>query len=933
MSVQLVLFPQNYSGYTYTSTAPRNLLADSDYFLSASSSFMNTYTAGNDGNAVINSNPGYNNWRGFYLAGQQAPQRTGGNLILTGQNSNSDNTGVYQKLYNLTVGQNYTVSVVINATVATGVITFGIATRNDTCGGGQISFATPPTPMTYTFFFTAQSQNELFVLQWKEAATGVLNISNIIVSEATGLVGAGGGGLVADPMDGQVIVDLYEETSIPLTLSVDDFKNVAERVQSYSKDFNLPATKRNNQIFDNIYEITRTQTGISFNPYVQTQAILKENGFTIFEGFLRLIEIKEQKGETSYNVNLYSKSIALADILKSKTFASLDISELDHVYNRDNVFNSNQGVLALQNPLTDPDEFAGPVGATTTNVLRYPLCNWNGKIRRQPTNDQINPGGASAGFPAASNEGLATFYRPWIKLKYLIQKIFADAGFTYTSTLFDSSEFSNLYMDFNWGSNNQPSDIDTQARYRYVSGSPSNVATATGTTMIFPDTDYSLNPDPLPTQMNTTTGILTSDRDGLQVYVWNYEIFVKNSTGPGSADIPCLIELVAVQGGVENIVVSHSLNVDIAAACSGSNVATLTLDTGDTLFWRFTDNTASGATGNLIQFYGGSNSRSFVAYQIEGQAIAAQNLLNKHRGKLKQWDFLKDIFTMFNLVTIQDKTNPTNLIIDTYDNTFLNNSDSETFDWTQKVDESTIQIEPLKLKRTVILKYKTDDKDYCAKVFKNACYLYEYGSKRLEGSTAVPADNTNLTGEEKIELKIFSSTVVKPIFADIPEWIAPCIYGANDESSEFQGIDNNPRILYNVTGDVNYTLTSMTFFVGPENGAGANNTSTYQRFSHTSTIPSVSATTKGYNFENEYGLIGIGVPPVDNLFNRFYFNYFDELYNPDTRIVKLSALLSPADIGNFEFYDKIQIKNRLYRVNKIDYKPGALTKLELILIP
>ena len=79
MSVQLVLFPQNYSGYTYTSTAPRNLLADSDYFLSASSSFMNTYTAGNDGNAVINSNPGYNNWRGFYLAGQQAPQRTGGN--------------------------------------------------------------------------------------------------------------------------------------------------------------------------------------------------------------------------------------------------------------------------------------------------------------------------------------------------------------------------------------------------------------------------------------------------------------------------------------------------------------------------------------------------------------------------------------------------------------------------------------------------------------------------------------------------------------------------------------------------------------------------------------------------------------------------------------------------------------------------------------
>jgi hypothetical protein len=29
--------------------------------------------------------------------------------------------------------------------------------------------------------------------------------------------------------DGQVILDLYEDENIPLTLSVDDFKNVAEK--------------------------------------------------------------------------------------------------------------------------------------------------------------------------------------------------------------------------------------------------------------------------------------------------------------------------------------------------------------------------------------------------------------------------------------------------------------------------------------------------------------------------------------------------------------------------------------------------------------------------------------------------------------------------------------------------------------------------------
>ena len=42
-----------------------------------------------------------------------------------------------------------------------------------------------------------------------------------------------------DLADGQVICDLYEDEDIPLSLSIDDFKNVAEKTQSYSKDLSL----------------------------------------------------------------------------------------------------------------------------------------------------------------------------------------------------------------------------------------------------------------------------------------------------------------------------------------------------------------------------------------------------------------------------------------------------------------------------------------------------------------------------------------------------------------------------------------------------------------------------------------------------------------------------------------------------------------------
>ena len=43
--------------------------------------------------------------------------------------------------------------------------------------------------------------------------------------------------------------------------------------------------------------------------------------------------------------------------------------------------------------------------------------------------------------------------------------------------------------------------------------------------------------------------------------------------------------------------------------------------------------------------------------------------------------------------------------------------------------------------------------------------------------------------------------------------------------------------------------------------------------------------------------------------------------------------LSENDISNFEFYDKIMIKNRLFRVDKINYKPDTLSTVELILLP
>ena len=72
--------------------------------------------------------------------------------------------------------------------------------------------------------------------------------------------------------------------------------------------------------------------------------------------------------------------------------------------------------------------------------------------------------------------------------------------------------------------------------------------------------------------------------------------------------------------------------------------------------------------------------------------------------------------------------------------------------------------------------------------------------------------------------------------------------------------------------------------------------------------------------------------PAANLFNLYYAPYYNELYDSNTRVMKLKVNLTPADINSFNFYDTVMIQNQVYRVNMIEYKPNDLSTVEFILI-
>jgi hypothetical protein len=921
MSTQLILYPQNTNGYSYNNVPvfteyisnyqfSSPLTAYQDVNGSASSTSY-TYAVTVAASALFNSG----NWVGFATTSAGHNNQTNQPLLGNGQITFYSSAtpsptrisicGVGQMLTNLTIGQLYRITIDHTGYTPAGSFVIGGtgSGTNNYVGnyGGTSPFVLTPSASGISIQdFTATATNMQLIIAYLDNINANFVVKSISISESPTSVPL----TPTDLSDGQVICDLYQEQDIPLTLSVDDFTNVAEKTQSYSKDFDLPNTKRNNRIFTHIFEITKSISNVyDFNPYVQTKAALKENGVLIFEGSLRLIEIVEKDNEISYNVNLYSETVALADVLKTKTFRDLTnvFTELDHQYNYTNVEASFTGGLVLDFALGS-GSFAGSSGDTTTDVLKYPFVDWTGNIDCTGSKPVI--------------DHISNVYRPFIKLQYIIRNIISEAGYDYTSAFIDSSFFGSLFMDFNWGNGNAPTNV-TNATASGAGSFPENPASPVSN---FATTSYSnieLYSLPLvgnlPALYDTATHQYISNVNSNFVTL-NYSIYFENTDTSSSR----LLEAQILAAGSQ---VAYSGVISIPAFSGVPNPPQflwqgqiqVNLNNTELIEIQFKSDVSNKIRqGEIFSF----NQGTYVQYfsSIVSTNLTSGILLNTLRGDLGQWDFFKSVMTMFNLVTIADPDNPNNILIEPYEDIFGFNPTVVTpsqLDWTYKLDIKDTNLKPLELVRKTIFKYAEDDDDFAFNKYKNSSSGFLYGSQ-----TFIQGDYTLLSGEEEIVAESFAATVIKPIQSNFPNFYAPVIYSGNREEG-FEGFENMPRILIdNGVKSQDYELEGSA-------------RTTYLLMSHTDTVTSNSNDT-----DINFGIcqLLIGFSPTDNLFSTYYAPYYEHLYNPNTRIMTAKVNLTPADINTFKFYDIVTIKNRQFRVNKIDYKPNALSTVEFILL-
>jgi len=910
MSLQLIVYPQFFDGANPLSSTATDVFVDGINFTTVDSSSNTTSFSGTLPQAFIDATSfSVNTWYRFSNTTAEfteSSSQLGGSLGAL----------ILQKLSNLTSAALYDLNINFSINTA-GLKVYQY--NGNVLVASQILTGTGTQTMT----FTAGSNSDTIVFE----PLGVTVINTI----STKLSTQNPTGTISNLGNGQVLLDLYEDEDIPLTLSVDDFKNVLEKVQSYSKAFKLPATKRNNKIFDNIFEVTRTTTGLVFNPYIKTKCELKQDGFILFEGYLRLIDITDKDQEISYNVNLYSEAVALADLLKDKKFSDLDFGELSHDYNKVSIKNSwsNTTGLPLSNSLsTSSFAYSAALGVNNTNVLKYPFVDWTGNI------DISNGSLGTANFPALPL--LQSAFRPFIQIKYLIDRIFEATPFTFTSEFFDSTEFKKLFMDFNWGA-----DVVQTAASSFTGSGGIWAKTIAGTSQTsvdagtsFTNLQYKTDPSSyfnLMPEYNTSTGVITATQDGqiISTGLGGYWEIENTST---TDTIVVDTRWVKNEGAAtEEVFETDTFSIPPSSFVTWQYGWQKILNSGDTLKAQF--KRASGSTANIRQKESASVYTAKAFFFLGQAAVTSNDILQTLRGDLGQFEFIKGIMTLFNLVAIPDKTNPDNILIEPYGDVFIDNSNAVQHDWTLKSDVSEMKLVPLtELNKITVFKYAEDEDDYTFNLYKRQVENHLYGSKVFDASAF-----TILEGEEEVVAEPFAATLSKQLYQQFPDFVVPTIFTSNEEATEHEGFENMPRILYNV--GVKTLQNGVTYFIPSQNGQSSENQPEFLQFCHLTDVPAITpnqfgvATTQDYNFGECQYYPGMGAAPPENLFNLYWLPYYNELYNPDTRIMTIKVNLNAADISSFNLFDTVMIKNREFRVNKIDYKPGDLSSVEFILIP
>jgi len=219
------------------------------------------------------------------------------------------------------------------------------------------------------------------------------------------------------------LLEVSDSEDFPLNISytVSDGKNLDARFGDYSQTFDLPATANNNRILNHIWKANVDQSSKKLFGVKDCRVLV--NGVPFFDGMMQ-VKASEHKGSPeSYSCTLYGGNFSWMSTLKDKNlcevFDDTDTFTFDY-FNIENTFLQTQDTTNIQYPLISRKDF------------NFALTN-------------------PASLPNYVNLRFADQYPDWqpaFYVKNIIEKIFANIGYTIESNFMDTNHFKRLLCDF-----------------------------------------------------------------------------------------------------------------------------------------------------------------------------------------------------------------------------------------------------------------------------------------------------------------------------------------------------------------------------------------------------------------------------------------------------------------------------------------------------
>lgn len=130
-------------------------------------------------------------------------------------------------------------------------------------------------------------------------------------------------------------LELFEDESIVIKSSVAKIEDITKIFTDTSNDFTVPASDKNNAIFQHWYESNLIN---GFDARKKVPAVIELSGINFKVGKIRLNKVNFKHNQPdSYSLDFFGNLVDIKDKLQDDKLTDLDLSALDFVYNSTNV--------------------------------------------------------------------------------------------------------------------------------------------------------------------------------------------------------------------------------------------------------------------------------------------------------------------------------------------------------------------------------------------------------------------------------------------------------------------------------------------------------------------------------------------------------------------------------------------------------------------